>query len=199
MWAAIWDAIVISFEIDLGDLEASAKVDGHGQAKILTDEELGRLFESGFQSWRDRALFAICMFTGCRISEALQLKAEMIRGNFITFTRETRKGKTGTQQVEIVPGLRALLDDWQRLGEMPTSGYLFRSRPDSKQPFLSRMQAHEILKTACDRIGIEGVSTHSFRRTYITKLRAKGYSPAQIQRRTGHKRRENLMHYFDQV
>ena len=139
------------------------------------------------------------MFTGCRISEALQLKAEMVTQKFITFTRATRKGKTGTQQVEIVPALRSMLNDWQRSGEMPTSGYLFKSRPDSKQPFLSRMQAHEILKLACDRIGIEGVSTHSFRRTYITKLRAKGYSPAQIQRRTGHKRRENLMHYFDQV
>lgn len=195
----IWDAAIINFEIDLGNLEASAKVDGHGQAKILSDKELGRLFEEGFQSWRDRVLFGLCLFTGCRISEALQLKTEMLRGNFVTFTRETRKGKMGTQQVEIVPALRSLIEDWQRSDEMPGSGYLFRSRPDSKQPFLSRMQAHEILKLACDRIGIEGVSTHSFRRTYITKLRSKGYSPAQIQKRTGHKRRENLMHYFDQV
>jgi integrase/recombinase XerD len=190
---------VLSFDVDLGDLEASAKVDGHGQAKILTDEELTRLFEEGFQTLRDRCIFAICMFTGCRISEALQLKAEMIRGNFITFTRSTRKGKTGTQQVEIVPALRSFLDEWSQSEEMPESGYLFKSRPDSKKPFLSRMQAHDILKSACDLTGIEGVSTHSFRRTYITKLRSKGYSPAQIQKRTGHKRRENLMHYFDQV
>lgn len=190
---------MVSFEIDLGDLEASAKVEGHGQAKILSDAELSRLFEEGFQSFRDRALFAVCLFTGCRVSEALQLKAEMIRGSFVTFTRQTRKGKTGTQQVEIVPGLRSFLEDWQQSGEMPESGYLFKARPDSKQPFLSRMQAHEILQLACDRIGIEGASTHSFRRTYITKLRDRGYSPAQIQRRTGHKRRENLMHYFDQV
>lgn len=63
---------MISFDIDLGDLESSAKVDGHGQAKILSDEELARLFEEGFQSWRDdRALFGICLFTGCRISEAI--------------------------------------------------------------------------------------------------------------------------------
>ncbi|WP_348255397.1 hypothetical protein [Leptolyngbya sp. ST-U4] len=41
--------------------------------------------------------------------------------------------------------------------------------------------------------------THSFRWTYITKLRDKGYLPAQIQKRTGHRRRENLMHYFDRV
>jgi integrase/recombinase XerD len=190
---------MLSFEIDLGDLEASAKVDGHGQAKILSDEELSQLFEVGFQSLRDRALFAICLFTGCRISEALQLTAEVVTGQFITFTRDTRKGKTGTQQVEIIPALRSFLEDWQRSGEMPQAGYLFKSRVGSKQGYMSRANADLVLKNACERIAIQGVSTHSFRRTYITKLRQKGYSPAQIQRRTGHKRRENLMHYFDQV
>lgn len=190
---------MLNFDIDLGDLEASAKVNGHGQAKILSDAELNELFEAGFQTLRDRALFAICLFTGCRISEALQLKAEMVTGQFITFTRETRKGKTGTQQVKILAALRFVLEDWQRSGEMPESGYLFKPRRGSKQRYMSRANADLILKEACERIGVEGASTHSFRRTHITKLRNKGYSPAQIQKRTGHKRRENLMHYFDQV
>jgi len=187
---------MFTFDIDLGNLEASAKVDGHGQAKVLSDAELELLFDEGFTSYRDRVLFAICMFTGCRISEALQLKAEMIGGGFITFTRDTRKGKTGTQQVEIISALQHFLDEWS---DKPATGYLFPSRRGSKQAFLSRVAADDVLKAACARVGIDGVSTHSFRRTYITKLREKGYSPAQIQKRTGHKRRENLMHYFDQV
>jgi len=190
---------MFDFDIDLGNLEASAKVDGHGQAKILTDVELGELFDEGFQTERDRALFAICMFTGCRISEALQLTAEMVKGQFITFTRDTRKGKTGTQQVEVIPALRSFLDNWLESGDMPATGYLFKARRGGKSPYMSRANADLILKDACKRVGVEGVSTHSFRRTYITKLREKGYSPAQIQKRTGHKRRENLMHYFDQV
>jgi integrase/recombinase XerD len=185
----------MNFDIDLGDLEQSAKVDRFGQAKIFTDEELGELFESGFKTQRDRALFAICLFTGCRISEALQLTAETV-GQFITFTRDTRKGKTGTQQVEIVPQLRSILNEW---ADMPTTGYIFRARRGGKKPYMSRAAADLILRAACEAVGIEGASTHSFRRTYITKLRSKGYSPAQIQKRTGHKRRENLMHYFDQV
>ena len=190
---------MLSFEIDLGDLEASAKVDGHGQAKILSDEELSQLFEVGFQSLRDRALFAICLFTGCRISEALQLTAERVTGQLHYLYRDTRTGKTGTQQVEIMPALRSFLEDWQRSGEMPQSGYLFKSCVSSKQGYMSRANAALILKDACERIAIQGVSTHSFRRTYITKLRQKGYSPAQIQKRTRHKRRENLIHYFDQI
>jgi len=187
---------MFTFDIDLGNLEASAKVDGHGQAKVLSDAELELLFEEGFTTYRDRVLFAICMFTGCRISEALQLKTGMIGGGFITFTRDTRKGKTGTQQVEIISALQHFLDEWS---DKPATGYLFPSRRGSKQAFMSRVTADDVLKAACARVGIDGVSTHSFRRTYITKLREKGYSPAQIQKRTGHKRRENLMHYFDQV
>ncbi|MBD2536397.1 site-specific integrase, partial [Nostoc flagelliforme FACHB-838] len=50
------------------------KVSGNGQGKILSQEELKRLFTEGFLSPRDRALFGICLFTGCRVSEALALK-----------------------------------------------------------------------------------------------------------------------------
>ncbi|MHC5762682.1 hypothetical protein [Nostoc sp.] len=41
------------------------KVDGNGQGKILTQDELKRLFTEGFLTPRDRALFGICLFTGC--------------------------------------------------------------------------------------------------------------------------------------
>lgn len=45
------------------------KIQGHGQEKILSSEEIARLF-AAFRSERDRALFACCFFTGCRINEA---------------------------------------------------------------------------------------------------------------------------------
>lgn len=50
------------------------KVSGNGQGKILTPEELRLLFTDGFTTPRDRALFGIYLFTGCRISEALALQ-----------------------------------------------------------------------------------------------------------------------------
>ena len=51
------------------------KIDRHGQAKILTTAELQLLFNEGFivQPDRDRALFAVCLYTACRISEAVTL------------------------------------------------------------------------------------------------------------------------------
>ena len=52
----------------------SMKVKGNGQGKVLTANELKRLFSDGLVNERDRALFTICLFTGCRISEALALQ-----------------------------------------------------------------------------------------------------------------------------
>jgi hypothetical protein len=42
------------------------KVKVNGQGKILTPEELRLLFTDGLTNPRDRALFAICLFTGPR-------------------------------------------------------------------------------------------------------------------------------------
>jgi integrase/recombinase XerD len=49
------------------------KINRHGKAKILTTEEIQQLFNEGFQSDRDRALFGVCLYTACRINEACTL------------------------------------------------------------------------------------------------------------------------------
>lgn len=66
------------------------KVKGNGQAKVLTAAELERLFKEGLTSKRDRALFAICLFTGCRISEALALETTDVKNQTITFRKSCR-------------------------------------------------------------------------------------------------------------
>ncbi|MEP0924170.1 hypothetical protein [Leptolyngbya sp. ST-U4] len=72
--------------------------------------------------------------------------------------------------------------DTHRVGEegdrMLQQRLLFLGRRGSKAEHLTRSRADEILGEACDRVGLEGVLTHSFQRTYVTKLRDKGYSPA---------------------
>jgi len=70
-----------------------AKVNGHGQAKILTDDDLVRLFSEGLMTRCDRALFAICLFTGCRVSEACQMKGEDVCDGLIRFRKQTTKTK----------------------------------------------------------------------------------------------------------
>lgn len=50
------------------------KINRHGRAKILTPEEIQRLFWQGLTSARDRALFGVCLYTACRIREACTLR-----------------------------------------------------------------------------------------------------------------------------
>ena len=145
------------------------KVDGNGQGKILTPDELRRLFTDGLRSPRDRALFGICLFTGCRVSEALALSTTDIKSGVLTFRKSTTKGKLKTRVVDIQPGLAALLAEYQ-----PSPGALFPGMR-GRSLTLTRFTADKILRDACDRVGLVGVSTHSFRRTALTMMKERGY------------------------
>ena len=172
------------------------KTDGTGKARVLTPEEARELFEGGFRCDRDRALFGICYFCGCRISEALQLRREHVdleRG-VITFPRGIVKGKGQTRQLEVNETLAQLL----RWYELPAEGYIFPAHAKArKQGHLSRVTAHRVLQEACDRVGLTGVSTHSFRRSYITGLWKGGLSPWKIKVHSGHRSMSSLMEYLE--
>ncbi len=91
------------------------KVSGNGQAKILTALELEQLFDDGLTSTRDKCLFAICLFTGCRISEALSLQKSDIKNHTITFRKSTTKGKLKTRTVDTPIALSQYLDEYKPL------------------------------------------------------------------------------------
>jgi integrase/recombinase XerD len=167
------------------------KVAGNGQGKILTPEELKLLFANGFTRERDRALFGICLFTGCRVSEALALQTSDIKGGTLTFRKSTTKGKLKTRVVDIQPGLAQLL------AEYPTSlGALFPGMR-GRSLTLTRFMADKILKAACGRVGLEGVSTHSFRRTALTMMSSAGIPLRVIQEISGHNDLGTLQRYLE--
>lgn len=167
------------------------KVAGNGQGKILTPDELRLLFTSGFVSSRDRALFGICLFTGCRVSEALALQTTDLKGETLTFRKSTTKGKLKTRVVDIQPGLAALLAEYQ-----PKTGALF---PEMRgvSPKLTRFASDKILRNACKRVGLEGVSTHSFRRTALTMMSSAGIPLRVIQEISGHNDLGTLQRYLE--
>ena len=166
------------------------KLDGHGQAKILTPDEIHRLFSDGFQSERDRTLFSICLYTGCRISEALLLTPDDVAGDSITFRKANTKGKSATRQVPISPQLRSRLANYSC-----DKRYLFPGRHGLGH--MSRGAADQILRKACDLVGLKGVSTHSFRRTALTKMHNEGIPLRVIQRISGHKTLQALQRYLE--
>jgi integrase/recombinase XerD len=170
---------------------AKMKVDGNGQGKILTQDELRRLFTEGFLTKRDRALFGICLFTGCRVSEALALQTTDIKSGAITFRKSTTKGKHKTRIVDIPPGLAAMLGEYQL-----KSGAMFPGMRGVTER-LTRFMADKILRDACKRIGVEGVSTHSFRRTALTQMSSAGIPLRTIQEISGHSDLGTLQRYLE--
>ena len=167
------------------------KVDGNGQGKILTTDELRLLFSEGLRNERDRALFGICLFTGCRVSEALALQTTDIRGGTLTFRKSTTKGKLKTRVVDVQPDLAHLLAKYQ-----PRTGALFPGRRGMSE-HLTRFMADKILRDACKSVGLFGVSTHSFRRTALTMMSSAGIPLRVIQEISGHNDLGTLQRYLE--
>ena len=164
------------------------KVQGNGQAKVLTPAELMLLFTEGLTTPRDRALFGVCLFTGCRISEALGLRRADVGTAVMPFRRGMTKGKLMPREVGISAGLRGLLAEYE--------GGVVWLFPGVRGP-LSRFMADRVLRLACERVGLEGVSTHSFRRTALTQMHNAGVPLRHIQEISGHRSLATLQRYLE--
>ena len=170
-----------------------------GKAAVISQADLERMFsDEGFQSPRDRALFGLCRYTAARISEVCQMKISdvfMPNGKVkaeIVFRSETTKGEYGQKSVKVSPNLRVLLEAY----EVPQKGlYLFPGRHG--RGHINPVSASHIFKEVCDRLELHHVSTHSFRRTAINRMREAGFLLEEIQRISGHKSLDGLSHYLE--
>ncbi|MBW4516022.1 MAG: site-specific integrase [Timaviella obliquedivisa GSE-PSE-MK23-08B] len=170
-----------------------------GKAAVIGSEDMERLFshEEGFQSIRDRALFGICRFTACRINEACQLRSDdvfMPSGKVkkeIIFRASTTKGGYGGKAVKVCDELRQLLEEYGHPGKVQ----LFPGRHGLGH--INPVSASNIFKEVCDRLDLDHVSTHSFRRTSINRLREAGYNLEEIKTVSGHKSMSGLAAYLE--
>jgi integrase/recombinase XerD len=174
------------------------KIDRHGQAKILTQSEIQLLFSQGLQNDRDRALFGICLYCCCRINEACTLsvndvysRAGKARAELIIRKGNT-KGKLATRAIPVIEELRVLMKAYPF---PPERAYLFPGRWG--RGHIHSDSASKILKEACLRVELEGVSTHSFRRTGLTQLSNAGIPLRVIQKISGHRSLEELQKYLE--
>lgn len=178
------------------------KIDGHGQAKILTPEEIEELFSVQYSNERDRALYAVMLYTACRVSEAVKLRKRDVYGRkgqvrpVILFRKGNTKGKLATRSVPVIEDLRRRLEEYEPREDNPYlfAGYEFGRRADTH---LHTDSALWLLRKACNRIGIEGVSTHSFRRTALTQMSNAGIPLRVIQEISGHRTLDELYKYLE--
>ncbi len=176
----------------------------NGQAEILTDAELDRIFRN-LKSREHKLFFVIARFTGERLGAIARLKFSDVydvQGNplkEITFPASIRKaspdGTRSTRQIfifqRLADGLEAYRPkDCDRL-------WLFPSSIKDGCP-ITWSAADKWLRSAIERTGLEhrGISGHSLRRSFITKLYESGMDIHNIQQITGHKSLAVLQKYI---
>lgn len=173
-----------------------------GQSAILSDSEYFKIRRE-FRSEKYKLLWDLAWYTGERWGALVQLQIkDVYQSNgkpheYITFRASTRKarpdGKRETRQIPVHKALRDSL-----LAYKPTSeAWLFPNRVGEGS--INIRLADKILRSAVERAGMEhlGISTHSTRRSFITKLHEKGVDLYTIQKITGHSDLKALGRYVE--
>ena len=174
------------------------KIDRHGRAKILTPAEIDLVFNVGLTNNRDRAIFAVCLYTACRINECVSLRTTDVyhrQGQVrpeIILRKSTTKGKLATRCIPVIEDLRRILLNYYPSPRtwfcFPGAGLSGHIHPDS---------AARILRRACGKVEIQGASTHSFRRTALTLMSNEGIPLRIIQEVSGHRSLGELQKYLE--
>ena len=177
----------------------AVKIDRHGKAKVLSPEEIQRLFTSGLTTERDRTLGAVMLYTACRVSECVTLKIQDIYDSRrqvrpeLNIRKGSTKGKLSTRTIPVLDELRHHLELYKP--KVSCDNYLFPGR-------WGRGHLHEdyaalIFRRGCKLVDIEGASTHSCRRTALTLMSNAGIPLRVIQQISGHRNLEQLQEYLD--
>jgi integrase/recombinase XerD len=175
------------------------KVNRFGRAEILSSEQITLLFTEGFTKPRDRALFGVCLYAAMRINEVGTLLTGDVIGIKGVRTRlvirsYNTKGGRDTREIDVHPRLKGFLDEYRADGFNPKNPYLFPGRHGLGH--IHKGSADLILREACRRLEIEGVSTHSFRRTALTQMSDAGVPLRHIQAISGHRTLGALERYL---
>ena len=176
------------------------KTNRNGQALVLSTTELDLLINE-LPAGVHTVLASVCRRTGCRISEARQLKWENIFPTGITFPKQVVKNKLESRTIPIFPNLYDLLMEWKQeqeliKGEQLSPGaWVFVGRFGDK-PITRQAHGKQLQKTI-KRLGLRGVSTHSYRRSALTSASSKGLPLKAIQTLSGHKSLAVLSRYLE--
>ena len=99
---------------------------------------------------------------GMRISDILQLHFCDIIKDGDRYRLNISEIKTGKERVFTVPEeIRSYIDEYRIRNHMTEQQRLFD---------LSERQIQKHLKAACDYLGLDGISTHSFRKYFATQI-----------------------------
>lgn len=165
------------------------KVEGNGAS--ITIDDATRLKIRERLPFKFAVLFDVLYFTGCRISEGIQIRWIDIVSNTIVLRKQNTKGKSNTREIPVPDHL--IID----LLKLPNEGaYVFAGR--SGNGHIHRTTATYHLSNACEQLGLKyQFSSHGYRRSALTKLHKNSVPLKVIMKISGHTSLGALQRYID--
>ena len=175
------------------------KIARNGKAAALTAEQFAALLAAA-PSPRYKALWTVQRYAAARIGETLSLTWADVLGGKTTFRRRNTKTKA-TRQVPQVQQLSEALERYRAAwaeehGHAPQPHEALFPAAGSTTSAMSRQAADKALRATCRRLGLAGVSLHSFRRTAAQDAVDRGAPLHVVQALTGHKSLGSLGEYL---
>ena len=174
------------------------------QAKVLDEKELKKViqFIDAFDrhAERNRAIILLTHYCGMRISEVASLKTsqvindEGLMNDIIYLSSSQTKGR---QSRRVFVSTKA---------KLALKRYMTHKKAVVRQEFVFQTQKSErfntnaltqLVKRIYQRVGVVGASSHSGRRSFITKLATSGVSVRVIAEAVGHSSITTTQRYID--
>jgi integrase/recombinase XerD len=162
------------------------------RAAVLTAEQIASMLTAA--SPRDAALVVLMCVGAMRVGEATLLAWSDVEACTIAIPGQITKtghGRTFT----LPPAACRWLQQWREKCPATKRGWIFPGQ--AGQPLSVRGAQVAITKLA-EKVGIEGVSSHSFRRSALTAAHATGLSLREVAEISGHRSLAALEKYLDQ-
>jgi integrase/recombinase XerD len=162
------------------------------QAAVLNADEVAALIDCA--SPRDAALIALMAAGAMRVGEATLLCWADVDGCVVTIPGGVTKTRVG-RSLTLPDQACKLLNQWRQLCPSTKTGWVF---PGLRGQCLSVRAAQTAISKLASTVGVDGVSSHSFRRSALTAAHEAGLSLKAVAEISGHKSIGALERYLDQ-
>jgi len=177
------------------------KTNRSGKAAVISQDQLEHLCSN--LPLKYSILAELLYFSAGRVREITTLRVRNIniKDELVVIEKSSTKTKE-TRSVPMHPRVIEELKSWIKSNELTTDDYIFftdsrNTKYKKGEKPLSTQSVDQYFRKAFDWIGVEGASTHSFRRSRLTHLLHKGWNLRSIMDISGHKNLVSLQQYLD--
>lgn len=175
--------------------------------QVYTKEELSDFLEATteLKNKQYSIFFSLLAYTGMRQGEARALQWKDIEDNVISINKTIATGKDNKEYVEqsaktigsvrkivITDDLAKQLCNLRR--NSSDNDFIFQSK---KHSFLSPKTLRNAMKQACELAGVEYITLHGLRHTFVSLAIESGIEPLEVAHTVGHNSLDMILKVYD--